>query len=461
MAIIHRVGLPESEAERQSIRLLRDRLPDDYIVFHNLETVSPGGFAYEVDILVIAPHAVYVIEEKNYTGHVRGNLREWQMFNGAVFPSPIPAVNRKARVVASQIKGHDPALGNVYCHGLVHLTSPKAKIKIRDPQADRVVIGEELIAYLADPSRLPVADGDVRSRRDRICGAIFSGFNPTKPIRDIGVYRVIEKLGETPEFAEYLAEHRYLKIEPRTRLKVYRVDVYQEKEKRDTQLELIFRDMNALKKLAGHPNIVRASDIFPWEAESFVLPTEWVDGFSLRGLLEDPEERPIWEKTVRIFHQLCIGLHFAHTNGVIHRDLRPENIAVCADGTVKLTNFDCARITDVRVETIATSLDGQLDERYTAPEVLISPANASVQSDLYSVGIMLYEAVCGSTPYTSPREFLRQRDFTWRVNDHLVPEPAKVNQLIYGLCAFSPAARMASAAEAATRLAELCSGCTG
>ena len=455
MAIIHHVGMPESEAERQTIRLLREGLSDEYIVFHNLETVSPGGFAYQIDALVVAPHAVYVIEQKNFSGHIRGNMREWQMFNGAVFPSPIPAINRKARVVATQIKSHNATLARVYCHGLVHLSAGKVRLKLRDPQADRVVIGEDLIGFLCDPARLPVPGADLRSRRDRICGAVFTGFNPARPVREIGVYRVIEKLGETREYTEYLAEHRYLRIEPRVRLKVYRVDIYQDRENREQQLELIFRDMNALKKLAGHPNIVRASDIFPWEADSFVLPTEWVDGFSLRGLLEDPEGRPTWEQTLGIFQQLCTGLEYAHTHGVIHRDLRPENVAVCADGAVKLVNFDCARIADIRVETIAASLEGQLDERYAAPEVLASPANASVRSDLYAVGVMLYETICGSTPYTNPRALLQTHDFSWRVPDHLAPDPAGINDLIYRLCAFSPASRMASAAEAAERFAAM------
>jgi len=454
MAIIHRVGRPETEAERQTVLLLREQLPNDYIVFHNLETVSPAGFVYQIDMLVIAPHAVYVIEEKNYSGHIRGNMREWLTFNGAVFPSPILSINRKAKVVASQIKKANPSLAKVYFHGLVHLTTSKAKIKLHDPQADRVTIGEEIIEYLTNPALLPIPDADLTCCRDQICGAIFTGFNPARPTREIGVYRVLEKLGATPEYTEFLAEHRYLKIEPRARLKVYHVDIYESREKRDKQLELIFRDMNALNKLAGHPQIVRASDIFPWENDTFVLPTEWVDGFSLRGLLEGEEALSDQEK-LRILHQVCIGLHYAHTHGVIHRDLRPENIAVCADGTVKLVNFDFARIADVRVDTIATQVDGQLDERYTAPEVLSSPVNASPQSDIYSVGIMLFEAIAGNTPYTTPRELLRQKDFAWKIPEETGPIARHLNEIIRRFCAYDPGERFPTAAVAAERLKPL------
>jgi len=455
LAIIHKVGQPESESERQAIKLLKEHLPNEYIVFHNLETVSPAGFAYEIDMIVVAPHAVYIIEEKNYAGHIRGNVREWQMFNGAVFPSPIPAVNRKARVVATQIKNYDPSLANAFCQGVVHLSSPKAKVKIRDPQADRVTIGERIIDYLTDPSRLPVPGGDVGSRRDKICGAIFSGFSPAQPTREIGVYRVLEKLGGTSEYTEYLGEHRYIKIEPRVRLKVYHFDIYQEEKKREKQLELIFRDMNALKKLAGHPNIVHASDIFPWEPDSFVLPTEWVDGFSLRGLLDDADRLLSDEEKFGIFQQLCAGLSFAHSHGVIHRNLRPENVIVCTDRTVKIINFDFARITDVRLETIATQIDGQLDQLYTAPEVLASPANASVQSDLYSVGIMLYETIHGRRPYKSARELLSRKDFPWQVSEQFTPWAEETNRIIHGLCALAPESRTASAAEAAAKLEQL------
>jgi len=452
MAIIHPVGQPESEAERQTIRLLKEHLSEDYIVFHNLETVSPAGFAYEIDLLVIAPHAIYVIEEKNYTGHIRGNVREWVMFNGAVFPSPIPAINRKTRIVATQLKKHDPALADVFCQGVVHLSSAKAKIKIHDPQADRVTVADELITYLSDPKRLPQPSCRIAGRRDLICGAVFAGFEPSQPHREIGAYRVLEKLGETPEFSEYLAEHRYVKIEPRTRLKVYHFDMYEEVEKRDKQLELIFRDVNALKMLAGHPNIARTSDIFPWENDSFVLPTEWVDGYSLRGLIDTAGKSLSFSNKVDIFRQLCAGLDYAHQRGVLHRDLRPDNIVVCADGRVKITNFDFARIADVRVQTIADQIDGHLDLRYTAPEVLVSVANASIRSDLYSLGIIIFETMCCRLPYTTPRELLRNREFGWHLADDVDGPVQEMNRIIGRLCAFNPESRYTSAAEVSALL---------
>ncbi len=455
MAIIHQVGRPESEGERQTIRLLKERLPEDYIVFHNLETVSAAGFAYEIDLLVIAPHAVYVIEEKNYAGHIRGNIREWLMFNGAVFPSPIPAVNHKTRIVAAHLKKHDPLLADVFCQGVVHLSSPKAKIKINDPQAERVTVAEELIAYLADPSRLPSPECSTAGRRDKICGAIFAGFEPRHPRREIGVYRILEKLGETPEYTEYLAEHRYVKIEPRTRLKVYHFEMYEEPDKRDKQLELIFRDVNALKMLAGHPNIVRTSDIFPWEGDSFVLPTEWADGYSLRGLMDGTGTSLAVPDKLNIFQQLCAGLEYAHRHGVIHRDLRPENIVICENGTVKIINFDFARIADVRVQTIAGQIDGLLNMRYTAPEVLSAPANASPRSDLYSLGIIIFETMCGRPPYTTPRDLLGGKNFLWQLPPDTAGPTVEINVLIRRLCAFAPEFRISSAAEVTSLLGRL------
>ncbi len=454
MAKVHKVGEPDSEALRLTIGMLKDKLPDDYIIFHNLETISPAGFAYEIDLLVIAPHAVFVIEEKNYTGHIRGNAREWKMFNGAVFPSPLPSINRKTRIVATQLKTFDPSLEKVYCHALVHLSSAKAKLKIYDPQVGQITVGEQLVRYLTTPARLPVPDCDTTRLREKICGAVLAGFEPAQPERQIGPYDIIEQLHSTPEYTEYLAEHRYLEIESRTRLKVYHVDIYQSAEKRERQLRLIFRDMHAIKKLASHPNIVRASDIFPGGNDTFVLPTEWVDGYSLRGLYSTGN-KPERGNLADIFRQICTGLVYAHQHGVIHRDLRPENIIVCDNGTVKLINFDFARIADIRIETIATQIEGQLDQRYTAPEVLASPAAASERSDLYSVGIMFYEALVGQTPYRSPRELLSHREFDWSVTADCTDDPAGTNELLRALCSFSPESRLASAGQAAAAFSSL------
>jgi len=79
MAIVHPIGLPENDSEREAIASLAEHLPDDYILFHNLELGAPSGLPYEYDIIVIAPHAVYTLEVKGYRGQIQGNAQEWEL----------------------------------------------------------------------------------------------------------------------------------------------------------------------------------------------------------------------------------------------------------------------------------------------------------------------------------------------------------------------------------------------
>jgi len=168
-----------------------------------------------------------------------------------------------------------------------------------------------------------------------------------------------------------------------------------------------------------------------------VLPLDWVDGYSLRGLLEAGEPLPFARK-IDIVRQVCEGLAYAHRNGVIHRDIRPDNVIVPAQEPVKLVNFDCARVEGDNLRTIASRLGRQLDQRYVAPEVWLDPRAASPVSDLYSVGIILFELLTGKTPYEEIGEVTTTRGLPvmpTQINPELSPD---VDEVISCMCAFQP-----------------------
>src|SRR5262245_66438486 len=88
MAIIHRIGTPETDSEARAIKRFAKGLPDDCFVFHNFEVTTGRGLPYEYDIAVLTPHALYHVEVKGYHGEIRGNPMQWIFENGGVFPSP-------------------------------------------------------------------------------------------------------------------------------------------------------------------------------------------------------------------------------------------------------------------------------------------------------------------------------------------------------------------------------------
>lgn len=441
MAIVHAIGEPDTETERAAIRHLTQQLPDDYTILHNLEIPNRAGFPYEIDLIVIAPHAAYVLEEKGYTGHVTGNAHQWRLASGVVVPNPIPRLNKKVRVIGGRVKAADRTLQDVFFDALILLSDPRTTIQLRDAQASRVVRLYDVASVLMDADRLPVRAAPVGGRRDRVLAALTAGAAPRIRRRQMGVYRIVELINETTEYTEYLAEHQYLRIDPRARLKVYHFDVYQGPDGRARQIELIMRDINALRTLADHPNIARAVDVFPWEPNCFVMVTEWIDGDTLRALIDTAEGPLEPEMVLGLARQIGRGLAYAHNRGVIHRDLRPENVIITSAGRAKLTNFDCARVSLGAGDTIAGQVSAYWDERYVAPEALLAPERASPQSDLYALGIVLYESLAGERPYASVSEMLRASTFSHRVSEAAHGVPPAWDAIIARLCHFDRSRR--------------------
>jgi serine/threonine-protein kinase len=310
-----------------------------------------------------------------------------------------------------------------------------------------VVTLSRIVETLTDPSRLSIRAEPIGDRTRRVFELLTAQAEPLQRRREIGVYRIIEDIGETMEYREYLAKHRYLASDPRARLKVYHFDAYQGPDRRARQIELIMRDINALRCLGVHPNIARAVDIFPWESNRFVMVTEWIDGDTLRARLE-ARDGPLSEReVVYLARQIGRGLAHAHNHGVIHRDLRPENIVIAHDRRVKLTNFDCARVSLPKVDTIAGQISAFWDERYVAPEALLDPRRASATTDLYSVGVVLYECLVGDLPYANIAEILRHSQFDRVPSQHRSDLHPAWDGLIARLCDFEPNARYRRASQ--------------
>ncbi|MBC8492613.1 MAG: protein kinase [Chloroflexi bacterium] len=453
MAIVHAIGLPENDSERKAIAYLAKHLPgDQHIVFHNLELPARSGLPYEYDVIVVGEYAVYTVEVKGYQGLIRGNAQEWELESGAIYKSPIPLANKKAKVVADRLCRHSPLLGRVWVQPLIVLTDNRVRLRLNDDQADRVLHLDEAIDYILNPRRLPIRPEFITNCTDLICEAIFNQFRPLRRQHEIGDYRVTDTIGKNNLYTTLLAEHRLIRTRDRFILKVYSFDIYASLETRRKQEEWILRDANALHRLASHPNIVRAYPPFPWQDNHIVLPVEWVEGHSLRGLLDTGAEMGFACK-IDIVRQMCEGLHYANSRGVIHRDLRPDNVIVLRQGLVKLVNFDCARVEGDDLRTIASRVGRQLDQRYVAPEVWQNAGAAGSTSDLYAAGVILFELLAGQPPYQKIKEVFVGKGLPClptQINPEL---PSDVDEVVARMCAFEPDERYGSLAEVAEDLA--------
>jgi serine/threonine protein kinase/Tfp pilus assembly protein PilF len=167
-------------------------------------------------------------------------------------------------------------------------------------------------------------------------------------------------------------------------------------------LELFYKECAALKSIS-HPNIVEIFDIGEYQEEGhrrpfFVMPL--LPGTTLDQLIRRESHRLTVDRVVEIFAQTCRGLHAAHEHGLVHRDLKPSNIFVMADDSVKIIDFGVAHAVHAHSRTTGYDKGTLL---YMAPEQ-VQHKPVSVQSDIYALGVTLYEALTRRQPFRAATE---------------------------------------------------------
>jgi len=156
------------------------------------------------------------------------------------------------------------------------------------------------------------------------------------------------------------------------------------------------REAQTLARLA-HRHIVTVHD-YGRAGELFYLVLEYVDGVNLRQVLRAGKLAP--EQALAIVPQLCDALQFAHEHGVVHRDVKPENILLDRAGLVKITDFGLAKLLGVEATPTSLTSTGQVlgTLRYMAPEQMDRPLHVDHRADIYSLGVVFYEMLTGEIP---------------------------------------------------------------
>jgi serine/threonine protein kinase len=155
------------------------------------------------------------------------------------------------------------------------------------------------------------------------------------------------------------------------------------------------REFHAATELE-HPNIVRAL-AFETDGEISFLVYELVNGCSLGARVEEHGRLPEGE-VVRLITQVAQALHYAHSRGVVHRDVKPDNILLLPDGRAKLTDFGLAKTLDAN-EELTRNATGLGTPHFMAPEQFADAKSAGPRADVYSLGATLYNLVTGRLPF--------------------------------------------------------------
>ena len=176
---------------------------------------------------------------------------------------------------------------------------------------------------------------------------------------------------------------------------VVAVKVLRQELMHDPDLVRRFKNESKAISLLNHPNIVKVYDVSVSENLQYIV-MEYVDGMTLREYLNERGGKLTSRETVHFISQILKALDHAHHNGVVHRDIKPQNIMLLDNGQLRMMDFGIARIS--RAENQLTGSKAMGSVHYISPEQAKGD-ETDFTSDIYSVGVMMYEMLSGHLPF--------------------------------------------------------------
>jgi serine/threonine protein kinase len=243
----------------------------------------------------------------------------------------------------------------------------------------------------------------------------------------IGSYQIISRIGKGG-----LAEV-YKALQPSLEREVA-IKVLSSEYTTDSDIVRRFERESMLIAKLNHPNIVHVIDKGT-QGGRYYFVMEYVEGISFRPVIDNP--RIDLKVKIEIIVQVCKALDFAHKNGVVHRDIKPGNILIDRQGNAKVADFGIAKLRDSTDPDVTSSDIIMGTEAYMSPEQKFSSAAVTRAADIYAVGVMLYEILCGHKPQGAFKP-------PSAVNGHL---PRALDDIIDRCLAENPSDRFATAGE--------------
>lgn len=211
---------------------------------------------------------------------------------------------------------------------------------------------------------------------------------------------------------------------------------------RRERIDRFFREAKAAGSLSPHPHIVTIYEVGQ-QGDRYFIAMEYLEGRPLRDILQMEGPLPV-DRALHIALQVCEALDYAHARGVIHRDIKPDNIHILPGDVVKLTDFGIARIT----ADPSITADGQVfgTPSYMSPEqVAGKPLDA--RTDIFSLGITLYEMLTGRKPFMGDTMVTITYNIMHQEPAPMAGVPPELQQVVLRAMAKSPDDRFRSAAE--------------
>ena len=457
MAQVIPIGQPANDPERQAIAVLRDGLPADYRIVHNFELRADGGQWFEIDLAVVTPHSVYLIDVKSTYGEIHVAGGKWHPESRAPYASPLAKLRQHCRqlhgVFSAGVTPANQGMRHVWVDALIILTNPSAIL--RDPEGrdrDSVVKLDQAVRALMDPSRLPVRTPPPAPTAPFLGKILetFSGKNarPLQALPLLGLsWQCEERLTSNDFYTEYRARNTTGFSTERVILRVYRADPYATQTEREAERQRIANAYSALTKLPPHHCIPAARDFFPTErGDGYVLVLNDAPGTSLRVHITKAGQQLTMDQKIQVTDDLLGALAHCHAHGVIHRAVSPSTVILGKDGRARLVDFDFARPGGTRDRTLAEEVLEKVDPTYIAPEIKDDTTRSSPVSDVYSAGATIYELFTGKPTFKALDDAMQATQvFPEKAGDLVAGLPAGFDSWLESLCAFDPSNRLDAA----------------
>lgn len=397
--------------EKRLLDFLEVKLPDTYFLIPNVEIASTNPRNnrtqfWEYDLIIVGPHAIYNIENKDWKGRIEGADDYWYI-NDRQNPNPLKTGRQKTAILASKLKSANREWGKAWIQNMLTLSYPNSFEPILWQEAANLsfTLSTKLINYIQDPDQIGKWEGAISDIQNDIVQFLIGEQNKKSPNekKEVQGYEIIEVLKqESDNYVEYLVKPKNVTSNIRKRVKEYALDILGiSPEERRTREENIKNQYKALQKIRSNPFILPVEFKVDEENHLFYEITDLMEDDSLRSAARN--KTFTFDERVNIVKNIMSALKSAHKENIFHRDINPENIFL-SNGYAYLGNFGKSYFTDHNENgyTVMPTINESSATPYHPLELIAK--DASRASDIYSLGVLIAWLFSGKEPITGPFE---------------------------------------------------------